>query len=107
MFDLGGISFSPTSPFWVADNGMGVATLYRGSFQRRVAGRGSLDAPWGLALTPIGFGSFSGDLLVGNFGDGRINVFDSATDVFLGQLLDINGNPITIDGLWALVPDNA
>ena len=45
-------------------------------------------------------------LFVGNFGDGRINIFDLATNTFIGQLLDIHGNPIAIDGLWALTPGN-
>src|SRR5689334_15303832 len=47
-----------------------------GNFIRRVASMGELNSPWGLALAPAGFGRFSGDLLVGNFGDGRIHVFD-------------------------------
>ena len=89
--------------------GQGFVDAYNldGSFQRRVAGQGSLDAPWGLALAPVGFGAFAaGDLLVGNFGDGRINVFDSNTDAFLGQLSGTDGKPLFIDGLWALMPDN-
>jgi len=58
-----------------------------------------------LAIAPKTFGPFAGDLLVGNFGDGKINVFDPATDGFLGQLSD-GSAPITIDGLWALTPGN-
>ena len=92
----------------VAGSGKGFVDAFNldGSLQRRVAGMGTLNAPWGLALAPVGFGSFGGDLLVGNFGDGRINVFDSGTDAFLGQLADAGANPLSIDGLWALVPDN-
>ena len=52
------------------------------------------------------FGSFAGDLLVGNFGDGRINAFDLTTDTFVGQLTGMNGNPLEIAGLWALTPGN-
>ena len=52
----------------------------------RFASKGKLNAPWGLALAPAGFGKFSNSLLVGNFGDGRINAFDVATGKFLGQL---------------------
>ncbi|MGZ5003426.1 MAG: TIGR03118 family protein, partial [Chthoniobacterales bacterium] len=77
-----------------------------GVFQRRLVSGGPLDSPWGLALAPSGFGSFAGDLLVGNFGDGRINIFDSLTGAFIDQLRDTNGNPIAIDGLWALVAGN-
>jgi uncharacterized protein (TIGR03118 family) len=64
--------------------------------------RGRLNSPWGLAIAPATFGRFSNDLLVGNFGDGRINAVDPATGDFLGQLRDANNNPITIDGLWGL-----
>jgi uncharacterized protein (TIGR03118 family) len=53
------------------------------------------------------FGAFAGDLLVGNFGDGRINVFDlDPTPSFVGQLVGTDGRPLDIDGLWALVPGN-
>jgi uncharacterized protein (TIGR03118 family) len=64
--------------------------------------RGQLNSPWGLALAPAGFGRFSGALLVGNFGDGRINAYNPKTGVHLGQLRGTNGKPIDIDGLWGL-----
>jgi len=68
---------------------------------RRLASHGTLNSPWGLALSSQ-FGKFSNSLLVGNFGDGRINAFDPSTGNFLGQLNDQHGKPITIDGLWGL-----
>jgi uncharacterized protein (TIGR03118 family) len=61
-----------------------------------------LNAPWGIAQAPSDFGVFSHRLLVGNQGDGTINVFNSLTGKFEGQLLDANGAPLAIDGLWAL-----
>lgn len=61
-----------------------------------------LNSPWGLETAPEKFGKFSGDLLVGNFGDGRINAFDLRTGRFEGTLRDRNGNPIAIPGLWGL-----
>jgi uncharacterized protein (TIGR03118 family) len=73
-----------------------------GAFVRRLVTRGALDSPWGLALAPAGFGQFSGDLLVGNFGNGHINVYRPATGAHLGQLRRANGRPIVIDGLWGL-----
>jgi len=73
-----------------------------GNFLGRFASNGTLNSPWGLALAPAGFGTFAGDILVGNCGDGRINAFDPTTGAFLGQLKDTSGNPITIDGLWGL-----
>jgi uncharacterized protein (TIGR03118 family) len=60
-----------------------------------------LNSPWGLALAPAGFGGLGGDLLVGNFGDGVINVFDLA-GAFIGTLSDKNGNPLVNPGLWGL-----
>ena len=75
-----------------------------GHMLHRVASRGPLDSPWGLAIAPPGFGEFANDLLVGNFGDGTINVFDPKNDHFLGKLLGADGAPIAIGDLWALVP---
>ena len=75
----------------------------------RIGTMGTLNSPWGLAIAPSGFGSLAGDLLVGNFGDGRINVFsaDPNSPAFLGQLTDAKtGNPLSIDGLWGLIPGN-
>jgi uncharacterized protein (TIGR03118 family) len=77
------------------------------AFTRLIAGGtpdSPLNAPWGLALAPGDFGPFSGKLLVGNFGDGRINAFDPTSGAFLGPLLRPDGSPIEIEGLWALRP---
>jgi uncharacterized protein (TIGR03118 family) len=69
----------------------------------RVASQGPLNSPWGLALAPSDFGKFKGDLLVGNFGDGRIHAYDPADHFELrGPLHSTHGRPIEIDGLWAL-----
>jgi uncharacterized protein (TIGR03118 family) len=74
-----------------------------GSMIRRVASHGALNSPWGLAIAPAGFGEFSGDLLVGNLGDGTINVFNPTTDQFLGKLDTSNGTPFHETDLWALM----
>jgi uncharacterized protein (TIGR03118 family) len=68
----------------------------------RVASHGPLNAPWGVAIAPSGFGEFSNDLLVGNFGDGTISVF-SRTDQFLGKLDRANGKPFQETDLWELM----
>jgi uncharacterized protein (TIGR03118 family) len=68
-----------------------------------------LNAPWGLGMAPSSFGSFAGDLLVGNFGDGRISAYaqsGSAKWVYKGQLRLADGTPIAIDGLWAIAFGN-
>jgi uncharacterized protein (TIGR03118 family) len=94
----------------VAGRGFGFVNVFdaNGNLIRRFASRGSLNAPWGLALAPADFGRFSNTLLVGNFGDGRINAYDLATGEFRGQLRQANSRPIQpiqpiqIDGLWGL-----
>jgi uncharacterized protein (TIGR03118 family) len=73
----------------------------------RLITRGPLDSPWGLAIAPQGFAGLSTSvtdpvLLVGNFGDGFINAFDSVTGSAVGQLKDPDGEPVQIDGLWTL-----
>ena len=73
---------------------------------RRLTSGGTLNSPWGLALAPANFGQFSGALLVGNFGDGRISAFNPTTGQFLGQLQDTSGKTMLIDGLWALTFGN-
>jgi uncharacterized protein (TIGR03118 family) len=77
-----------------------------GNFVQRFASHGKLNSPWGLTLTPSDFGPFSNDLLVGNFGDGHINIFNPKTGAFLGQLPDQAGDPIVINGLWGIVFGN-
>ena len=72
-----------------------------GTWVRRFATRGRLNSPWGLAMAPSKFGNFHGDVLVGNFGDGRINAFTPAGH-FRGQLKSETSAPIEIDGLWGL-----
>src|SRR4051794_21191646 len=67
------------------------------------------NAPWGLALAPSSFGPFSGDVLVGNFGNGRISAYAQRPGgkwVFKGQLRGSDGKVITIDGLWAIAFGN-
>jgi uncharacterized protein (TIGR03118 family) len=90
----------------VTGAGLGYVDVFdlSGNFVSRFASAGALNAPWGIAVAPSGFGSFSGDVLVGNFGDGTINIFmpngSLATDV--GQLAVANGGTFTIPGLWGL-----
>lgn len=88
--------------------GLGIVDAFdlQGNLIGRIASQGTLNAPWGLAIAPGSFGAFAGDLLVGNFGDGRINAFDPVTHALVGQLKDGNGGVISIDGLWGLTPGN-
>jgi len=74
--------------------------------KRLVAVGGSLNAPWGMAVAPADFGTFSNALLVGNFGDGTIRAFDPQTGNLLGTLAKPNGTPISIEGLWGIAFGN-
>jgi uncharacterized protein (TIGR03118 family) len=87
--------------------GFGVVDAFDtdGNLISRIATHGQLNAPWGIALAPAGFGAFSGDLLIGNFGDGRINAFAQQPDGSwerAGGLRDSSGRAIAIDGLWGI-----
>lgn len=77
-----------------------------GNLIKRVASNGAVDAPWGVAIVPkTGFGTFAaGDLLIGNFGNGEINVFD-ANGAFLQSLSGSNGKPLVNSGLWTITFD--
>jgi uncharacterized protein (TIGR03118 family) len=88
----------------VAGAGSGYLAVfdYSGKLLATLVSQGPLDAPWGMVIAPSTFGDFGGMLLVGNSGDGRINVFDPNTGAFQGTLADTQNNPIAIPGLRAL-----
>lgn len=87
----------------VAGAGHGFVDVFDtdGHLLRRFASRGALNSPWGVARASLAFGKFSGKILVGNFGNGRINVYGSGGE-FLGELQDSHGRALAIDGLWTL-----
>jgi uncharacterized protein (TIGR03118 family) len=88
--------------------GLGYVDIYdlNGNLVRRFASGGVLNAPWGIALAPGGFGAVGGDLLIGNFGDGRINAFHPTSGASLGALTLAGGGAVVIPGLWALLSGN-
>jgi len=89
--------------------GLGIVDVYDTSgilLRRLVDDGGALNAPWGLVIAPSSFGALAGKLLIGNFGDGKINVYDPVSGKFLETLKDSQGNEISIDGLWALIKGN-
>ena len=92
----------------VAGKGLGYVDVFdpNGQLLDRFVSKGPLNAPWGLALAPAGFGEFSNTLLVGNFGDGRINAFDLVSGKHLGALKGADGKALAIDGLWGLAFGN-
>jgi len=87
----------------VAGPGNGFVNVFdtEGHLLQRFASRGPLNSPWGVARASFAFGRFSGDILIGNFGDGEIHAFDSSGHL-VGTLRDSEGHPIVIDGLWTL-----
>lgn len=87
--------------------GLGFVSVFdtNGNFVKRIASNGSLNAPWGVTMAPANWGSFGGDLLVGNFGDGSINAY-TTDGIFAGTLRGADGNPLLNDGLWALTFGN-
>ncbi|WP_431825841.1 TIGR03118 family protein [Burkholderia sp. F1] len=87
----------------VAGNGHGFVDVFDtdGHLLRRFASHGTLNSPWGITRASFAFGRFSGKILIGNFGDGRIGVFDD-NGRFVEQLENASGNPLAIDGLWML-----
>jgi uncharacterized protein (TIGR03118 family) len=88
----------------VAGPGFGFVDVFdaNGHLLRRFASRGTLNAPWGLALAPADFGRFSNTLLIGNFGDGRINAFDLQSGKPLGRLQTPDAHAMSIDGLLGI-----
>ncbi len=89
-----------------AGNGYLASFDLNGNLIAHLASGGTLNSPWGIAIAPASWGAFSNDLLVGNFGDGRINAYNTKLGFYAGYLQDQNGNPITISGLWALLFGN-
>jgi uncharacterized protein (TIGR03118 family) len=95
----------PEEEFPGAGKGYVNAFDFNGALLGRVASGGVLNAPWGTAQAPANFGSLSGDLLIGNFGDGRVNAFkEGPANVWTpdGTMKGLDGNPLFIGGLWAL-----
>lgn len=88
--------------------GLGYVDVYTATGKKihRFASRGALNAPWAVVKAPSSFGTYAGNILVGNFGDGRINAY-TAWGRSRGPLRDASGKPIQIEGLWGLVEGNA
>jgi len=95
----------------MAGPGNGVIDVYTndGVFVKRLVSNGAgskLNSPWGMVVAPATFGDFGGDLLVGNFGDGRIHAYNADTGAFLGTLTGFKNRPVVVDGLWGLAFGN-
>lgn len=86
------------------DEGGGAVSVFGldGEFLKTIIVDGKLNSPWGLSLSPKIYGALGQKLLVGNQGDGHINIYDPVSGEYLGSLLDQKGKPFYIDGLMAL-----
>ncbi|MFP5207873.1 MAG: TIGR03118 family protein [Acidobacteriota bacterium] len=91
--------------------GFGYVDIYssNGKLIQRLKHGDWLNAPWGVALAPLDFGTYSHDLLVGQFAgggmtdsSGYIAAYDMVTGRFKGLLEDASGNPLQINGIWAI-----
>jgi uncharacterized protein (TIGR03118 family) len=106
---------NPANGREILGRGLGIVDEFTpdGRLVARIATGGALNAPWGVAIAPSNWGKLAGSLLVGNFGDGRVNVLAPLghgrfTPFAVGQLTDgATGNPFAEPGLWALVPGTA
>jgi uncharacterized protein (TIGR03118 family) len=87
-----------------SSNPGGYVDIYNtnGTFVKRFASGGALNAPWGFAVAPANFGSFGGDLLIANNGNGWINAFNPTTGAFVGSMDGTNGQPLAYDDLWSI-----
>jgi len=92
----------------VAGAGNGYVAVFdlNGNLITHLVSGGVLNSPWGVAIAPTNWGAFGGALLVGNFGDGKINAFNATTGAPLGTLMSPAGSPIVNAGLWALIFGN-
>lgn len=85
-----------------AGNGYVDAFNLDGSAPVRLISAGPLDSPWGMTLAPANFGGASNTLLVGNFGDGRINAFNITSGELVSNVKNTSGAPLVIEGLWSI-----
>jgi len=88
--------------------GLGVIDVFGtgGQLVRRFASGGKLNAPWGIAKAPSDFGAFSDNILVGNFGDGKVTAFKAKDGARRGQLSNASNQPIALEGLWGIAFGN-
>jgi uncharacterized protein (TIGR03118 family) len=88
--------------------GLGYVDIYdtNGKLIKQLVATGALNAPWGVALAPADFGTLSNALLVGNFGDGKINGYDATSGALIGTISDSSGAALATPGLWGIAFGN-
>ncbi len=100
---------NPATGRAVTGLGLGYVDVFdtNGNLLQRLVSGGQLDAPWGVAIAPSGFGSFGNDVLIGNFGNGEINVYDPTSGTYIGTLSNATGAPLVNSGLWGIAFGNS
>lgn len=117
VWDLGGHLFVAYAKFDVNGDegqeevdapGLGHIVEYNedGTLVRDFKDHGKLNAPWGMVIAPETFGALANDLLVANFGDNNIVAFDLNTGEYVDCLRDSEGQPLPVEGVWALTFGN-
>lgn len=88
----------------IAGLGRGLVSVFStsGQLSHRLQWGPWMNAPWGVALAPADFGKYSNQILIGQFGSGKIIAFDPANGRFRGYVRNAHNRPLKIDGLWAL-----
>jgi uncharacterized protein (TIGR03118 family) len=88
--------------------GAGVVDVFdtAGNLIKQLVVGGTLNSPWGITKAPANFGTYSGKLLIGNFGDGLIQAYDPDTGAAAGLVRKADGTPVVVDGLWGLAFGN-
>jgi len=104
------------SPLETDGPGLGYVDIFtsQGKLVQRLEHGDQLNAPWGVALAPLDFGRFSHDLLIAQFagggtteGSGTIAAYDPVSGKFDGLLQNASGQPVAINGIWAITPANS
>ncbi|MEO7702180.1 MAG: TIGR03118 family protein [Opitutus sp.] len=101
------VTYAPKNIFTPTGGGpkQGYVDVYdvNGRLLRKLRTGPWMNAPWGVALAPDGFGQFSGRVLVAMFGDGNIAGFDAQNGNFQGMLHGSEEKPLTLEkGLWGI-----
>lgn len=96
---------TPTKRDNVPGIGFGYVDIFSpdGTYIKRFANRDTLNVPWAILPYRVMInGNLIDVVLIGNFGDGKINMF-TTNGTFVGFLHDSNGIEFMIDGLWGFV----
>lgn len=92
--------------FVVGGAGTGYISIFTfdGIFHERFYSKGVLNAPYDISLVPSSYGYPAGSLMVSNFGDGTINIFNN-NGIYIDSLSNGNMNTINFGGIRGIHTD--